>query len=145
MKVESKDLFEVITTVFESMANMTPVRVQTAPDFLPVAAMVGLTSETLRMAVILRMSEGLALKTAAAMLGESTLSWGPVAEDAVAEMANIIAGNLKPHISAGLSLSMPTVVHGSDFTLRTPRLSTTQLEVFECQGEALVVSIARVE
>lgn len=145
MKVASHDLHEVILTIYKSMANMTPQRAEESSEFLPVAAMVGLTNETTRMAVIVRMTEALALKTAASMLGETSMSWGPEAEDAVAEMANIIAGNLKPHIAPGLSLSLPTVVRGSDYTIRTPRLSLSQTECFRCEGEYMIVSLARVE
>jgi chemotaxis protein CheX len=38
--------------------------------------------------------------------------------DAVGELANMIAGNLKPLLPPGVALSMPTLVEGTDYALR---------------------------
>ena len=38
--------------------------------------------------------------------------------DAVGELANMIAGNLKPVLPPGVALSMPTLVEGTDYALR---------------------------
>ena len=40
--------------------------------------------------------------------------------DGLGELANVIAGNLKPLLSPGVSLSMPSVIEGADHRLRLP-------------------------
>lgn len=143
LKVESDALYGVVSNVFKTMADLDVSSGDAAPDSLPVAALVGLTGPETRMVVIIRMDEALALKTAGAMLGEEFSAWGPAVEDAVAELANVVAGNLKPHLRPGLSLSLPTVVHGSDFSIRSPRLSVSQSETFKCLEKSMVVILAR--
>lgn len=143
LKMESAALCDVVTKVFKTMAGIDLSRSDVTPNSFSIAALVGLTSAENRMVVILHMNEGFALKAAGSMLGDDSLVWGPAAEDAVAELANIVAGNLKPHLSAGMSLSLPTVVHGSDFVIRAPRLSVSQSEAFQCMEEPMSVILAR--
>ena len=38
--------------------------------------------------------------------------------DGLGELANVIAGNLKPLLPPGVGLSLPSVVQGSDYSLR---------------------------
>jgi chemotaxis protein CheX len=38
--------------------------------------------------------------------------------DAMGELANMIAGNLKPVLPRGVALSMPSVIEGSDYAVR---------------------------
>ena len=40
------------------------------------------------------------------------------ARDSVAELCNVLAGNLKPLLPPGVGLSTPSVVKGADYTLR---------------------------
>jgi len=40
------------------------------------------------------------------------------ARDCLGELANVIAGNLKPLLPPGVALSLPSVVQGSDYSLR---------------------------
>lgn len=144
LKVASGTLHEVVSNVFKTMANVdVSPTAEVAPVSLPVAALVGMSSEDTRMVVIIRMDEGFALKVAGAMLGEEFPVWCPTVEDVVAEMANIVAGNLKPHLKPGLALSLPTVVHGSDFAIRAPRLSVSQSETLSSLGKLMVVVLAR--
>src|SRR5262245_27358814 len=42
------------------------------------------------------------------------------ARDGLGELANMIAGNLKPLLLPGVSLSMPSVIEGTDHKLRLP-------------------------
>lgn len=143
LRVERTVLAEVVASVFKGMAGIEVRPGGDSPEFLPIAAMIGISGGEDRMAVILRLSEALALKVAGAMLGEETMSWGPATEDAVAELANVIAGNLKPHLRAGLILSLPTVVRGSNFRVRIPHLSVSQSETFSCPEEPLIVMLGR--
>lgn len=141
--VERVVLAEVMSSVFKAMTGLDARPGGDAPEFLPIAAMVCLSVDEDRMVMFLRLGEALALKAAGAMLGDEAARWGPDAEDALAELANVIAGNLKPHMGVGLILSLPTVVRGSNFTVRVPRLAVSQSETFSCPEEPMIVMLGR--
>ena len=63
------------------------------------------------------------------------------ARDGLAELANMIAGNLKPLLTPGVSLSIPSVVEGMDHKLRI--LGDVHREVlgFEDDGAGFRVSL----
>ena len=50
-------------------------------------------------------------------IGPSTLT-GDDVRDALGELANMLAGNLKSVLPAGVALSMPSVIEGSDYSLQ---------------------------
>ena len=141
--VESSVLAEVTSSVFKAMTGLDVRPGGDASEFQPIVAMVCLSADEDRMVVFLRLGEELALQAAGAMLGDKAIRWGPDAEDALGELANVIAGNLKPHLRAGLILSLPTVVRGSNFRIRIPHLSISQSETFSCPEEPLVVMLGR--
>lgn len=64
--------------------------------------------------------------------------------DAVAEMANMIIGNVKTdlenHLGA-MSLSIPTVIYGKNFIKRTLIKDNWVVAPFQCAGETLEVHI----
>lgn len=52
--------------------------------------------------------------------------------DAVGELANMIAGNLKPLLPPGVCLSMPTLVEGADYALRVLGGNLASMIAFRC-------------
>jgi chemotaxis protein CheX len=52
--------------------------------------------------------------------------------DALGELVNIIAGNLKAHLPQPCHLSLPAAVGGWDYTLRFPGSQEVSQVVFEC-------------
>src|ERR1700761_7146391 len=52
--------------------------------------------------------------------------------DVLGELANMIGGNIKSAVAAGLSLSMPSVTDGSDYALRVCGSEVQDRLAFEC-------------
>lgn len=52
--------------------------------------------------------------------------------DAMGELANMIAGNLKPVLPPGVCLSMPTLIEGTDYALRILGGSLAGMVAFGC-------------
>ena len=59
LKVASGTLYDVVSNVFKTMANIDVLATaEAAPVSLPVAALVGISGEDTRMVMIIRMDEG---------------------------------------------------------------------------------------
>ena len=55
-----------------------------------------------------------------------------VIRDVLGELANMIGGNLKCVLSQGIQLSMPSVIDGSDYSLRVCGVAARQQLAFQC-------------
>jgi len=55
-----------------------------------------------------------------------------VVRDVLGELANMIGGNLKCVLSPGIRLSMPSVVDGSDYSLRLCGAAERRQLAFQC-------------
>lgn len=66
------------------------------------------------------------------------LSMGPigvvddVVRDVLGELANMISGNLKCVLTSGIRLSMPSVVDGSDYSVRVCRSEVRERLAYQC-------------
>ena len=80
-------------------------------------------------AITIRCGPGLANAITEAMFGAEPGASSPQeVRDALGEVANMIAGNLKALLPSGCQLSLPTVVEGREYQLAVPR-SVTLLEL----------------
>jgi chemotaxis protein CheX len=61
--------------------------------------------------------------------------------DAVGELANMIAGNLKPVLPPGVALSMPTLVEGTDYALRVLGGNLASMVAFGCPAGVFWVTL----
>jgi len=64
-------------------------------------------------------------------------------QDALAELANMMGGNLKALLPEPCHLSLPAVVEGNDSTLHIPGSSLVSQVAFECQGQPLLVMLLK--
>jgi chemotaxis protein CheX len=115
--------------VFDTMVH---VPIQLGPPFLKdpetrthklfkVSASIGLTGAASGL-VVLSFSENVALALASAMAGEPVKFLGPDAFDALAEIANMIAGAAKKDLPGGLvSISVPTLLPTEDVVYPSDR------------------------
>jgi chemotaxis protein CheX len=116
-------LLEVATReVFELMLNCQLTESAAAQETtLEATAMVGLAGQLCGVLSVLCSAKAAALMTSK-MLGVAPDKVGPETGDALGEVCNMVAGNFKNKI-AGLAekcmLSPPTVITGSDYTLRS--------------------------
>lgn len=68
-----------------------------------------------------------------------------IVRDVLGELANMIGGNLKCVLAGGLKLSMPSVVDGTDLSLRVCRAGIRERLVFECVEGVFSVAVLREE
>ena len=62
-------------------------------------------------------------------------------QDAVGELSNIIAGNIKGLYDGNCSVSLPVVVSGVDYDLRVPGTTLVGQYVYDCLDQSLVITI----
>jgi len=64
--------------------------------------------------------------------------------DSVAEVTNMIIGNVKTHLEnrlGGMGLSTPTVIYGRNFQTRSTKNREWTVVPFDCEGERLCVQV----
>ena len=67
------------------------------------------------------------------------------ARDGLGELANVLAGNLKPLLPPGVSISIPSVVAGSDYIVHVLRDHALDRVVFADERGPFRVTFARVD
>lgn len=130
--------------VFEMMLGSQLRTAETvAESALDITSMVGLAGQLCGMLSV-RCTQKLAALMASKMLGTDPDTTGPEIADACGEVCNMVAGNFKNKISGlndGCMLSVPTVVTGRDYNLRS-LADYPALEVrLELDGMPIVVSL----
>jgi chemotaxis protein CheX len=108
-----------------------------------VTAMVGLAG-TCNGIVCLHTSQTLALSLTAQMLGMDISEVNDDVDDALGEIANMVGGSFKHHLSNNgddIKLSTPSVVTGTDYSFSSGRSGDALTVVFSANGEEFLVSI----
>jgi chemotaxis protein CheX len=62
-------------------------------------------------------------------------------QDALAELVNMIGGNIKALLPDGCFLSLPAVVEGGDYSARVPGTRLASRVEFVCSGHVVSLSI----
>ena len=94
------------------------------------------------MSVVLGVSECVARASAAAMLMMPVQDVGDDDErDVVAELANMIGGNLKALLPGPLYLSLPTVVAGRNLGLQVPGAELVEDVPLQCESGSLRIRV----
>ena len=92
--------------------------------------------------VLLRASRALVRRAAGIMFATRG---GPVIDDdqrdVAGELANVIAGNLKAMVPGHSSISLPTIVEGSDYSVHSLDPSASRDVGFTLDGEPMVVTV----
>ncbi|MCL2190471.1 MAG: chemotaxis protein CheX [Treponema sp.] len=90
-----------------------------------ISAVIGL-SGAVRGAVVISMQKNFAIKITDALVGTSHEELDDDVVDAIGEIVNIIAGNIKQHVDGGeqIVISLPTVVKGKDHRFAWPGKTT---------------------
>ena len=95
-----------------------------------------------QLGVLLYCSKALAQNAAGVMFGmEPANTTVADVQDTLCELINIITGNVKGVLSGNNHLSLPSVVNGSDFSLRFPRHVLLSEAAFCYGGEPLIVRL----
>lgn len=62
-------------------------------------------------------------------------------QDALGELANMIGGNVKALLPEPCALSLPSVVEGSEYSLRIPRSKLVTSVALSCEGRDIRVAL----
>ncbi|MDR0313823.1 MAG: chemotaxis protein CheX, partial [Treponema sp.] len=86
-----------------------------------ISAIIGLSGD-IRGAVVIAMKKSFAIKVTDALAGISHAELDDDAVDAIGEIVNIIAGNVKKEVPGGekIMISLPTVIKGSGHSFAWP-------------------------
>ncbi|MDR2630943.1 MAG: chemotaxis protein CheX [Spirochaetaceae bacterium] len=111
-----------------------------------ISAVIGLTGEA-RGAVVISMKKNLALQITDILTGTEHTELDDETVDAIGEIVNIIAGNVKKDLeeSFRLIISLPTIVQGKEHVIKWPsghtRIICIPFNTFENQTFVLSVAI----
>jgi chemotaxis protein CheX len=94
-------------------------------------------------AVVLRCSETLARRVAAAMIGTADAPDPAEVTDAVGEVTNIIAGHVTALLPAPCHITLPVVALGRDYQLQMLGTHPVAEATFACHRETFVVTVLR--
>jgi chemotaxis protein CheX len=129
----------VISTIetFKKMLNSEakPGKAQLKKDTTftyDVSGVIGLSGEA-QGSICLSFPKLIALKVVSALIGTEIKIVGPEVSDAVGEIANIVAGNAKQHLTQfNLSISLPKVIMGKDHKIASQSGVPTIVVPFSC-------------
>ncbi len=136
LQLAAEEVFELMLSCTLTLPSQLPVE-----EALDLTAMVGLAGMWSGI-VTLRCQSKIAARMASRMLGTEA-GTGPEMFDAVGEICNMVAGNFKNKISGlgdGCMLSVPTVISGADYNLRTLVNDEIRI-VLLFEGEPVVFSL----
>jgi chemotaxis protein CheX len=114
-----------------------------------ISSIIGLTGEA-RGAVVISMKRDLALRITGILTGSDQSVSDEEVVDAVGEIVNIIAGNVKKDLEEAfrLVISLPTIVQGKEHTIQWPnshaRIICIPFMIFEKEQFVLSVAIEAV-
>ncbi len=143
VQVNPAELTEIVESVFQTMLNLEAERCP-APWYSSgdrLTAFVHLLGGW-NGAVLLECSRGQACRFAGRFVSaETPRSVDDVVRAVLAELANMIGGNLKCVIAPGIHLSMPSVVDGDDYSLLVCGAKLQEQLAFECSEGLFWVTV----
>ena len=145
MNPQDADIAQIVSTICQSILGMECQRAMDLPGAAPatLAAWVQITGGW-QGAVVLGCTQAFANRAAEIMFGISGVAPSPIeTQDAVAELANMIGGNLKGTlpVSDACQLSLPAVVAGADYATRVPGTRLLNRVALDCGGRIIVVHV----
>jgi len=130
----SSELAQIVESVFATMMSLEVVqgRVPWFPSGDRLNAVLHLAGHW-NGAVLVECDRRQACRFAGRFLSmEAPDSVDDVVRDVLGELANMIGGNLKCVLTRGIKLSMPSVVDGSDYSLRVCGAEIRERLAFQC-------------
>lgn len=134
LEINPAELTQIVESVFQTMLNLDVAKCGSPwfPGGDRLTSFVHL-SGTWNGAVLLECSRGQACRFAGRFISAQTPgSVDDVVRAVLAELANMIGGNLKCVIAPGIHLSMPSVVDGSDYSLLVCGAKLQEQLAFDC-------------
>ncbi len=130
-----EDAIRIVGDIFRTMLELEvePVPVEWPPEEELINVTVHYAGQW-KGAVLFECTREQACLFAARLMGiEPPDSLNDDVRDAVGELANMIAGNLKAVLPPGVCLSMPTLIEGTDYAMRVLGGSLAGMIAFRCR------------
>jgi chemotaxis protein CheX len=136
------DIDETVRTIWDTMFDLPLVRIDPlkCPAAPAVTGVVVLDGD-FEGAVEVGYGRGLALRITQAMFACDDEPSADDISDALGEMSNMIAGNLKTSLPGHNSIGLPIMAFGTDYELSIPRSRQVGLVTYLSDGECLRVSM----
>ncbi|HEY3309712.1 MAG TPA: chemotaxis protein CheX [Desulfuromonadaceae bacterium] len=143
-------LIKDVSEVFNTMVGMDdllhlPLQIDPVTHFENcVTAMVGLAG-TFNGLITLHAPQKLALEFTSSMLGMEVTEINDDVRDALGEIANMIAGSFKQHLSQGgsdIKMSTPSVVYGNDYFIAAASPMDSLTVRFATKDDWFMVAVA---
>ena len=147
MEFKTEEIFQLTGTIWESMLSL-PLEPESGSGETPGASAARSTAACVQItgawngAVLLDCPAELARRAASILLGvEQAAVTVYDLQDAVAELVNMIGGNIKGLLPPTCFLSLPAVVEGGDYSTRIPGSRLVRRIGFTCLGQGLSINI----
>ena len=121
----SQQLMRDVKDIFGTMVGLEdllhlPIQIDPVTNFTDcISSLVGLAG-TYNGLVSLHMPSDLAIRATSCMLGMEVTEVGDDVNDAMGEIANMVAGSFKQHLSKGgldVQISTPSVIYGKEYVI----------------------------
>ena len=144
MKASSEQVRSVVHAVWSTQLGLE-IQNADGPAENPIAetltAAIHITGDD-RGGIRLECSRPLVRRAAAIMFSVPENELTPEDErDVIGELTNVIAGNIKALIPGENSLSLPTIVEGTDYQVSTTDVKDSEDHHFSLDGEPMVVTV----
>jgi chemotaxis protein CheX len=145
MEMTDVDFAEVVESVFNGMLGFEllptygeSIPVPGEPRYIGTVHITGCWAGS----VVVECPEPFARIVAASMFGNAPDDVeDDEVVDVVGELANMTGGNVKALLEGDCSLSLPTVVRGSDFRVVVPGTHLARSLAYECEGHKFEVRV----
>ena len=143
MSLES-DVESIASAIWESLLRL-PIDVNGGGGLGPEAQMSCLVHlhGAFQGAVMIECSEALGSLLTAAMLQTTGIPDAADMTDALGELTNVFAGNIKALLAQPSSISLPTVAFGPSYEIGVVGATVVARVPFVCEGQPLVVTVLR--
>lgn len=145
--IHPEEIEQIVTSIWMSILDLPIVPASAGPEGTrPVESrtLTGCVQFTgdFEGATVVHTTAALARRLAAVMFmaEEDSLSLEEV-QDALGEITNMIAGNIKPLLPGSSRISLPSVVEGEDYTMIVPGSRSVCRASFECGNQPLLVTV----
>jgi chemotaxis protein CheX len=141
--IRTDEVAQIVESVFGTMLSLdvSPSGAPWFPSGNRLTSAVHLTGDW-NGAVLLECNKTQACRFAERFLGTDPCdAVDDVVRDVLGELANMIGGNMKGVLDARVHLSMPSVVDGSDYSLRFCGAAKWERLAFQCSGDFFWVTI----
>jgi CheY-specific phosphatase CheX len=132
--IHSDELMQIVLSVFETMMGLEAEESNDpwAPTEQWWTAAVNLSGEW-HGAVLVECDQEQACRFAGKFLSIDPAEAGEeIVRDVLGELANMIGGNLKSALMSGIRLSLPSIVSGSDYSVRVCGATIRKRMAFQC-------------